>query len=117
MAEWFIPIPEVRGSNWQVFNEHYITVYCSKKTKIIQKEAENGPFLTNICETTDCNGTKCKRYLPEYYCNVRVWPITIKNIKQVGNICETTDLNGTKCKCYLPEYYGNVRVLPITIQM
>ena len=45
LAEWFLPIPEVRGSNpviGEFLSEHLFTVNCIEKTKIKKKEAGNG---------------------------------------------------------------------------
>ena len=47
LAERLLPIPEVRGSNPDMFYRTFIYchLYCIKKTKLRkEKEARNGPF-------------------------------------------------------------------------
>ena len=49
LVERLLPIPEVRGSNPVIGKHLYwtlFTVNCIEKTKIKEKEAENGPLKT-----------------------------------------------------------------------
>ena len=51
LAERSRPTPKVRGSNpfrWRNFKEYWFTVNCIERTKIKEKEAENGQFYLDL---------------------------------------------------------------------